>query len=434
MTSKSLGFWSLIALVIGNMVGSGAYLLPASLATYGTIGLVAWLGTTVAAICLALLFSRLARQIPKVGGPYAYCYEAYGEAIGFQVAFNYWIAIWAGNAAIIVALVGYLSFFWPVLHTSHLATLIASVIFLWFFTLINLLHVKLAGVVQIITTILKMVPLIFIALIGLFYIHPHNLASFNISHTSNFHALIASAALTFWSFIGLESATVPAEDTINPEKNVPRATILGTIIAAFVYILGTLAIMGIVPMTELAGSSSPYALASKEILGNWAGYLIAIAAIIATAGTLNGWILLQGQIPYAAAKDGLFPRAFARLSRTGTPWFGLILSSFLVTLLLIMSADQGLVSQFTVIILLATLANVVPYLYTAFAEMILWHKKPDMQVKRKGSTILIACLAFILMALAIMGIGKDVIYWWMILLMISIPFYAWMKSSNKSKM
>lgn len=424
-TRKNLGFFSLIALVIGNMIGSGAFLLPASLAKYGSIGIVAWIFTTVGAIFLALIFSRLSRMIPKVGGPYAYCREAYGNGIGFFVAYNYWIAIWAGNAAIDVALVAYLSYFFPVLNTNHFLSFLVACAILWTLTAINVIGVRLAGFVQVVTTVLKLIPLVCIALVGLFFIHSGHLAQFNVSGKSNFSALIASAALTFWSFIGLESATVPAEDAINPEKNIPRATVLGTIIAAIVYILGTLVIMGVMPMSQLAQSSSPYATAGVMIFGHWAGIVFAIAAIIATFGTLNGWILLHGQIPYAAAKDDLFPKPFAKLSKTKTPAFGLIFSSILITILLTLSYNQNFVSQFTIIILLATFSNIIPYLYTSVAELILTRK-----LKHKPNStfaIALAIVTFACLALAIMGTSIQAIYYWIILFISSIPVYAWLQ-------
>src|SRR3990167_8593532 len=349
MKKKQLGFWTLLAIVIGNMIGSGAFLLPASLAEYGSIGLLAWFITTIGAICLAMLFMRLARYLPKVGGPYAYCKAAFGDVIGFQVAFNYWIALWVGNAAISIAFVSYLTYFFPSLAQHAKFSFFAAIAIIWILTLLNLKGVRDTSIFQFVTNIIKLIPLLALSFIGLFFIHPHYLNAFNISFHSNFSALTASAALTFWSFIGLESATVPAENVGNPRRVIPLATIWGIIIASVIYILGTVSVMGVIPMQQLAHTGAPYASAGKIIFGKWAGDVFALAAVIATIGSLAGWILLQGQIPYAAAKDRLFPNLFTRLNRFNSPYWGLIISSILASFLLLLNFHKSLVNQFSII-------------------------------------------------------------------------------------
>ena len=202
---------------------------------------------------------------------------------------------------------------------------------IWTLTAVNVAGVRAGGMVQLVTTVLKLVPLLGVAVLGLFFIDPDNLTPFNASGDSTFGAITSAATLTLWAFIGIESATVPAEDVVDPERNVPRATVIGTLVAAVVYILGTVAVMGIVPADVLAESTAPFADAATAMYGDWAGNAVAVGAIISAFGALNGWILLQGQVPLAAARDGLFPRVFAHLSRNGTPVVGLVVSSVLVT-------------------------------------------------------------------------------------------------------
>jgi len=268
---RSLGPWMLTALVSGNMIGSGVFLLPASLASIGSISILSWILTSIGAIFVALVFSRLGRLIPKTGGPYIFCREAFGDFVGFQIAYNYWIAMWIGNCAIVIAFVGYLSVFWPSLAKGGVDALMVSLALVWGVTGINILGVREAGRVQLVTTILKLVPLVVLAAVGLFFMHKSNLAVFNISGKSNFSALTSAATLTLWSFIGFESATVPAGNVINPKRNIPRATIIGTLIAAAIYIISTISIMGVVPMADLAKSSAPYAQAAHIIFGQWGG-------------------------------------------------------------------------------------------------------------------------------------------------------------------
>jgi len=421
---KSLGFWTLTSLVAGNMIGSGVFMLPASLASFGSIGIVAWLLTTIGTIILAVVFARLSHLFPRAGGPYAYCREAYGDFIGFQVAYNYWIALWGGNAAIVVTLISYLGVFFPKLNTQPEMAFGLSLGIIWTITFINIISVKEAGRLQLITVILKLLPLIAIATVGLLDIKKSNLMQFNVSGQSNFTALTSAATLTMWSFIGFESATVPAENVINPRQTIPRATIFGTIIASFVYIFSTLSIMGIIPMQQLAHSSSPFSDAANVIFGPWANLIFAGTAVIACFGTLNGWILMQGQIPLAAAKDNLFPKSFEKVNKNGSPVLGLIVSSILISLLLAMRYKTTLVNQFTLISLLATSASLIPYLYTSVAEVMFFLQGNEkFNKKRFLSSSILALLAFAYTYWLIYGAGIDIIFYEFLLLLSSVPLY-----------
>ena len=427
-TQKSLGLWTLTALVAGNMIGSGIFMLPSALANFGTIGIVAWALTAVGTMFLALVFCRLSRQFPRTGGPYIYCHEAYGDFIGFQVAYNYWIALWVGNAAIALTFVGYIAPFFPELAHNKLMALGVTLGVLWLITFINIMGVREAGKVQLVTTILKLVPLIAIATIGLFFVKLKNLAHFNVSGLPHISALTAAATLTMWSFIGFESATVPADNVINPTRNIPRATIIGTSIAAVVYIFSTISVMGVMPMSVLAKSTSPFAAAAQVMFGSWGGELVAAAGAIACFGTLNGWVLMQGQVPMAAARDGLFPEAFARVSKNGTPYFGLIISSLLITAMMILQYGSSLVELFTKVILLATLASLVPYIYTSVAEILLLMRSDErFNKQRLRKAGLLAALAFIYTFWAIIGSGIQTIAYGMLLFISGIPAYIWLE-------
>lgn len=433
-SSKSLGFWTLTALVAGNMIGSGVFMLPAALAAFGSIGIFAWMLTAAGTMVLAIVFARLSRLLPRTGGPYAYCREAFGDFLGFQVAYNYWIALWVGNAAIVVTLVSYLGVFWPQLDTHPWLSFSVSLGFIWLITFINIAGVKEAGKTQIITTILKLIPLFIIATVGLLFIQKPNLLQFNVSGKSDFAALTGAATLTMWAFIGFESATVPAEHVVNPRKNIPRATIVGTSIAALVYILSTVSIMGIMPMKQLAHSTSPFADAANIMFGPWAHWIIGAAAVIACFGTLNGWILMQGQIPLAAAKDGLFPKQFEKVNKAGSPVVGLIVSSVLISLLLAMRYGASLVDQFTMISLLATLASLIPYIYTSVAELMFYIKEREKfnQKRLLGSGIL-AMVAFAYTYWLIYGAGLQIVFYGMLLLLSSIPVYLLLQLKSIEK-
>jgi APA family basic amino acid/polyamine antiporter len=424
----ALGAGLATALVVGNMIGSGVFLLPSALAEFGGISIIGWLFTAAGAILLALVFARLGRTYPKTGGPYEYSRRAFGDFIGFQTAWGYWIAIWAGNAAIAVAFVGYLATFWKDLAGNTLLAVLVAIGAIWLLTWINGMGVRQGGIVQGVSTVLKVLPLLAMATIGLFFINFDHFAPFNLSGGSWFGAVTATAALTLWAFIGLESATVPAEDIANPTRTIPRATIWGTVVTAVIYILGTVAVLGILPAATLAGSTAPFADAAAVAFGGWAGTLVAIGAIISTFGALNGWILLQGQIPMAAARDGLFPARFARTSRNGTPVFGLVVSSVLVTILMITNYARGLVQLFTYMLLLATLTTLIPYAYSAMDQLALFVKDRErFSGQRLLKDVVIASLAFAYSVWAIYGAGQEVVFYGLLLLLAGMPVYVWMK-------
>ena len=247
-----LGLVACTALVVGNMIGSGIFLLPASLAAFGPISLVGWTVTSLGALVLAVIFGRLSRIVTKTGGPYAYTEAGFGEFAGFIIAWGYWIALWTGNAGVAVALAGYVGFLFPGIAASQSSSLAVALIAIWTLTLVNIRGVAEAGVVQVVTTVLKLVPLVLIGTLGFFWIDGANFTPFNTSGQSNLAAISAAAALTLWAYLGLESATVPAGDVIDPERTIPRATILGVLIAAAVYISVTTVAIGVVPSADLA--------------------------------------------------------------------------------------------------------------------------------------------------------------------------------------
>ena len=441
---REMGLWTATAMVIGNMIGSGVFLLPALLAgvaiAYGSGILLAWVVTGAGAMLLAAVFATMGRAYPKTGGPYVYARRAFGDFIGFWTAWGYWIAAWVGNAAIAVAFVGFTTIVWPGLDNSLLAKAALAVAAIWLCTSVNVLGVREGGRVQLVTTILKFVPLALIGVIGMFYLKADHFTPFLVA-TGGFgrHALTllegvtAAIGLTLWAFIGLESATVPAEEVKDPERTIPRATYLGTAVTALVYVAATIAVMGIVPLATLQNSAAPFATAATEIFGGGWGKTVAVIGMIATFGCLNGWTLLTARVSLAAAQDGLFPKPFARLSGTRrTPIFGLVASAVLVTGLIFMNYTKSLVDQFGFMILLATLTTVVPYAFAAAAQIALFVKEPERFTGRKfGRNIVIAVLGFGYSIWAMYATGSESIAKGYLLLMFGIPIYLYMRWHNQ---
>jgi APA family basic amino acid/polyamine antiporter len=435
---RTIGLGIATTLVIGNMIGSGVFLLPASLASFGGISVVGWLFTAVGAFLLALVFSRLSRAYPRTGGPYAYSRRACGDFVGFQTAWGYWLAAWIGNAAIAVAGVSYLGYFWGTASgtstSDHVVQALLAGAMIWVLTLVNLRGVRSGGIEQAATTVLKLVPLVALAFIGIFWMDTANFGGFNTSGDSFAGAVTGVAALTLWAFIGLESATIPAEHVRDPKRNIPRATLFGTLGTAVVYVLGTVAVMGIIPAETLASSSAPFADAAKEIWGGWAGDAVALGAIVSTFGCLNGWILLQGQMPFAAARDRLFPAGFARLNKYGAPAFGLVVSSVLMTAFMVPNYNSSTVNRFTDFILLATTTTLIAYLYGAAAQLaLLVTDRETFRVRSLVQPMTVALLAVAYVLWTIWGAGYRSATWAMLLTFAGIPVYVWMKWQSTTK-
>lgn len=432
--NKKMGLWMSMALVVGNMIGSGVFFLPAALGAYGGISILGWIFSALGAFFLALVFSNLSSMIPDLsGGPYVYTRVGFGEFAGFLVAWGYWISIWCTNAGIAVALVSYLSVFIPVLADDPLIAVLVGLSIIWLLTWVNTRGVRAAGKVQLVTTILKITPLIIIAIGGLFYLNPDNFVPFNLSEGSGFSAVTATATLTLFAFLGLECATIPAADVKDPEKTIPRATMWGTLITILVYILGTVAVMGIIPPQDLQTSNAPFADAAAKIWGEGARQLIAAGVVISTFGALNGWILIQGQIPMAAARDRLFPPIFKKENKRQMPGIGIAISSILVSVLMIMNFTKGLAEAFKFMILLSTLTVLVPYLFSAATFSLLSFNDKALPKRKLLINTTVALIAFGYSLWAVAGSGEETVFWGFMLLMAGVPFYVWLKKDRETE-
>lgn len=428
---KPLGLWTAIALVTGNMIGSGIFLLPSSLARFGGISLVGWCVSAVGAVLIALMFAGLSRRVAGSGGPYVYTRAAFGDLSGFLIGWGYWISLMAGNAAIAIAFVGYLSVFFPALDREPALATATALGVIWLLVAVNCLGLRAAGRVQLVTTVLKLVPLLAVGSVGLWFIEPAHFEPWNLSGTSDFSAITATSALTFWAFMGMECANIPAEEVADPERTIPRAAMGGTLLAALVYIPGTVAVLGLVDPALLARSAAPYADAAQVLWGNAAYYVVGAGAVVACFGALNGWTLCLGQIPLAAARDGLFPTSFGRLSRFGTPALGICVSSLIVTALVLMNFSQGLVDQFTFVVLLATLAALLPYLVCALAHIVLTVRKREPGAAR-ALGVVVAGGAALFAAWAIVGTGAGTVLWGAVLVLAGVPVYVWLRRRPRS--
>jgi len=417
---RAIGPWTATAIVVGNMIGSGTFLLPAALAPFGGASLIGWTGSTAGALLLAFAFARLSRRHPVAGGPYAYTRLAFGDLPGFAVAWSYWVSIWSGNAAIAVAFAGNLGALVPSLTATRGRGAALALAALWSCTGFNVLGVRSAGRVQTITTVLKLTPLVVIAIAGATSIRASAFVPFNPSGGALPGVATATAALTIWAFLGLECATVPAEHVRDPERTIPRATMIGTAITAAVTVLACTVALAVVPRDALGRSTAPFADVARSLWGGRAASAVAAWAALACFGALNGWTLMLGELPLATARDGVFPKVFARTDARGTPVFGLVFGSGLATLLVCANYGGSLVELFTWSILLSTAATLLPYVFSAAALFVL-ERRADTQSSR---SMVAAVTAFAFGVWALIGTGREALAWGAALVVAGLPVYS----------
>lgn len=430
---KKLGLWSSTSLVVGNMIGAGVFLMPAAMASFGSVSLLGWVFSAIGSFFLAKVFSNLSKLLPQgTGGPYAYTHHGLGDFAAFLVAWGYYLATSCANAAITISFVSALSTFFPVLATNTLAAVLTGLAAIWLLTWVNTRGVATSGKVQLATTILKLLPLLIIAIGGLFFIKAENFHPFNNTDTSVWGAITATATMTMFSYIGIESATIPSGSVANPGKTISRATMLGLLIATLVYVLGSVSVMGIIPNKALQHSVTPFADAAVIMFGPGARYWVSAGVAIAAFGALNGWTLVQGQVPFAIAKDKLFPAIFTRLNSKGVPYVGMIISGIIISFFMSMNYSKALVEQFRFLLLLSVFTMLVPYLFSVTSYILIRLEKKTAQSTGWVSTIMLGMLAFVYTLWEIAGAGQTSVFYGFILLMSAVPFYVWGVYKKKS--
>lgn len=371
---RKMSFLSVFALVTGSQIGSGVFMLPANLAPFGVYGLVGWIISGIGAVALALVFAQLCAWFPQTGGPHVYVQQAFGKSMAFFTGWTYWIISWISTTVVITASVGYLT---PLIGINSVVVNVGlEIALVIMIMLLNFRGVTVAGSIEFVLTLLKFIPLLMIPGAALFYFDMHNFnIDASVAHFSLSQLISRATLLTLWGFIGLESATTPAESVESPSKTIPRAIVLGTLSVALLYLINSIAIMGIIPASDLMTSNAPYADASRMIFGgNWHLIISLIAAVICI-GTLNAWTLTSGQIALGLAQDGLMPALFGYKNRFGAPYWGLIISCLGTVPLLLMTAHEHLAAQVVMIIDFSVTAFLFVYALCCLAFFkLLWQK------------------------------------------------------------
>jgi len=418
---RVIGFWRGWSIAVGCAIGSGIFMMPTMLAPYGMLGFGGWIIAGGGSILVALTMARLVKRIPKTGGPYVYVNEGLGNFSGFIIAWTYWVACISAIAGISIAFVGYLSFFIPTISSTPTYSLFASLILVWTIVILNIKSLENSSKFQLISTILKILPLIFIIFLGAANFNSANLPDLNPSNLHPISLLATVTTLVMWSFIGIETATVPADNVINPQETIPKVLIASVLTILILYILVSIAIAAIVPANELINSSAPFALAATKILGVTGGIIISIGALISTLGSLNANTLTAGNLSLAAARDGLLPSKFVMLTKAGTPVFTYLLTGSFVSVLLILNYTKGIVNAFVFMAMLSTLSTLIAYAFCAIAEF--KFVQTDEKNRERNNALLLSCGTFLYAFFAIWGAGIEMIIYSLILILIGTPIY-----------
>ena len=418
-----LGLVATGALVVGGIIGTGIFTVPAAVAKFGWMAYPAFAVVTVGSVLLALAFAALARDDPRNGGPaYAYAQEAFGPFTGFLSAWSYWIQGWTGQATISVAGAGYLIALLGVGGSGWVLAM--SLVLLWVPAVVNVVRPGAVGGFQVIATVLKLAPLIAIGVAGIVLVHPGDIGRPHSTGTA-FGSLGPACAVLLFSFLGMEGAAVAAERVRNAARTIPQATLLGVLVCGGVYLIGLLGVQGSVPQATLMTSSAPFAAAAQAITGaQWPAHAVEVVACISALGALNGWTMINGEMAEAAARERVFPDAVARRDARGIPVLAIVLNTVLATLLLIANAAGNVVDLFTTLALLSTFVYVLTYVLAVAAFLMRIIRGQTTQTGRALAVeTLAAGLALAFSIWMIGATGRHTVFDGVLLVLIGIPVY-----------
>jgi putrescine:ornithine antiporter len=420
---KKMNLIQLTFIVAVNMMGSGIIMLPANMAQVGAISLLSWLVTAVGSMAIAYGFAQAGLFNQRPGGMSAYAEDAYGKSGYFLVFFLYFVSLAIGNVAIGISAVGYLAGFFPWLTSTPITTCIGLIVLLWLTTAANFGGPSVTGRIGSVTVWGVIIPVGLLSIIGWFWFSRETFAAaWNPNGLTLAQGMGSSISLTLWAFLGMESAAQNSDAVENPKRDVPLACMLGTLGAAVIYILSTTVIQGIVPNPELAASTGPFALAYAQMFSPTIGSIIMALAVLACVGSLLGWQFTIAQTARTAAQERMFPAIFARVNAMGAPVAGMIVLGCVQTLLALMTVSPTLSEQFSALVNLAVVTNVLPYIIALSALMVMMKAAGVPEGKYRLNTA-IATLGMAYSVFAIYASGKDAVLGGM--LMTGIGFMIW---------
>lgn len=406
-------------------------MLPATLAHLGSISSLGWGITFLVVVGMALIFNKINSITSQQGGVIASIQTCFGSYVGVQMTLFYWVSAWAGNCALLLAVVGYLSFFFPVLHQSLYGAL-ACVIILWSAVGLGLFGARKIGAIQLLTGGC-MVGAILIISAGGWQKFDSNMywASWNVSGQTDIQVTINAAAISLWGFLGIESASVASGQVNDPQRIVPLATILGLAITGLCYAGSCNIIMGVLPHQILLNSASPFSETASQLWGGNAGKLISIVVIIACLGAIPGWQILQTEVPAAAADKKLLPSILGVRNRYNVPWVSLVLTASLMTFVLLCTQCGSLQQQFTLIIQFAVVASLFPYLFAVLSLPLMLLKKQPVRPVVRITYSSLSIIVFSALATAVYFQPRQVLYGVILLQLLSMMLFVFKPASAR---
>ncbi|MCE9884160.1 putrescine-ornithine antiporter [Obesumbacterium proteus] len=370
-SSNKMGVVQLTILTAVNMMGSGIIMLPTKLAEVGTLSIVSWLVTALGSMALAYAFAKCGMFSRKSGGMGGYAEYAFGKSGNFMANYTYGVSLLIANVAIAISAVGYGTELMGA-NLTPLGICIATIGVLWLATIANFGGARITGRISGVTVWGVIIPVVGISIIGWFWFSPTMyVQSWNPHHLPVFEAVGSSIAMTLWAFLGLESACANTDVVDNPERNVPIAVLGGTLGAAVIYIVSTNVIAGIVPNMDLANSTAPFGLAFAQMFTPGVGKIIMALMIMSCVGSLLGWQFTIAQVFKSSADEGYFPKVFSKLTKAEAPVKGMIVIVIIQTVLSLMTISPSLNKQFNVLVNLAVVTNIIPYILSMAALVII---------------------------------------------------------------
>lgn len=404
--SNKIGVVQLTILTMVNMMGSGIIMLPTKLAEIGTISIVSWLVTAVGSTALAYAFAQCGMFSKKSGGMGGYAEYSFGKAGNFMANYTYAVSLVIANTAIAISAVGYGSELFEV-SLSPVAIALCTIFTLWLATVLNFGGARITGNISSFTIWGVIIPVVGICIIGWYWFdgemyvnawNPHNVPTFE--------AIGVSISMTLWAFLGLESACANTDVVENPEKNVPIAVLGGTLGAAVIYIVSTNVIAGIVPNMELANSTAPFGLAFAHMFEETTGKIVMGLMVMSCFGSLLGWQFTIAQVFRSSAEEGYFPAFFKKVTSKNAPIIGMVTITAIQSLLALMTISPSLNKQFNVLVDLAVVTNVIPYLLS-MAALIVLQKVEKVPENKAKVTALVALIGSIYSLYALYAAGEE---------------------------
>jgi len=410
ISKRKIGPLLATALVAGNMIGSGVFLLPASLATIGSSTVIGWFIALAGALLIAGVFAVLAARRPDPDGLVQWPAQGVHPAAGFVSWAAYWATTWTGNVAITLAAVGYLGLLFPAIK-SPMVTLLTTLALIWTVTLLCLFGARWVTRISALTLIIGLLPIGAAIALGFAAFSPVIFAaSWNVSGHALMDTVPASLLIIFWAFLGLESASVAAAVVENPQRNVPIAVLSGVTLAGVVYIAASVAVMGVIPAAQLQNSTAPFADVVAKLAGGSAGVFVAICAILKVCGTLAGWLLVAGECGRSGAAAGYLPRWISESNPELLPRRGLLVLGVLMSLVALATVSPTLNTQFNLILNIAVVLVMAVYVLCALNLLM------DRQQRARSRLLALAAISFCVWVVA----ASDFDYTWPALLFLGL--------------